>query len=97
MDEAEQRVSAPRKVDPYQPIAFSGETYTFHPSERETIDQLRKWSKKYFMDFQVYESETLLPSRMQAYDGTIFYKDFDIQAKLLRVDPIDEQFSKILL
>ena len=34
---------------------------------------------------------------MQANDGTHFYKDFDIQAKLVKVDKIDDQFSKILV
>jgi len=42
---------APKKIDPYEPIVYSGDTFTFHPHERETIDDLRKWSKKYFMDF----------------------------------------------
>lgn len=85
--------------DPYEPILHSGEAYSCHEDERALIDQLRAWSLKYFKDFQVFDSETQVPQRQQAQDGTKYYKDFDIQAKITNLDKISsgQKIAKIMI
>ena len=74
------------KFEPYLPIAFSGEAYTFHESEKKIIDELRSWSHRYFKDFQVFDSDTTLPQKQTRKDGNQFYRDFDIQGKVVMFD-----------
>lgn len=86
----------PVNYDPYEPIAHSGESYSLHEVEKEIIDNLRSWSKRYFQDFQTFESETQLPLRKQNNDGSFFYKDFDIQAKVIHMNKLGDQVCKIM-
>ena len=51
---------------------------------------------KYFKDFQVFDSETQLPQIQKAQDGTKYYKDFDIQAKIVNLDKITNESAKII-
>ncbi len=58
------------------------------------MQNLRKWSKKYFDDYQIFETDTCLPQRY-LNDGIFNAKDFDIQAKLIKIDRIDLKMVKI--
>lgn len=66
------------------------------------IDELRSWALKYFKDFQVFESETQLPNRQVSKDNhqEYYYRDFDIQAKVINFDLIqnsEPQMAKIMI
>ena len=88
---SENQFQEPVDFDPYEPIAFSGDSYSIHEEEKKMIDEMREWAMKYFKDFQVFDSETQLPNRQVSKDNQqeFYYRDFDIQAKVINYDVIE--------
>ena len=83
--------------DPYEPVAYHGESFSFHESEKKIIDDLRKWASEYFKDFQIYDSETQIPIRSQNHDGMFYYRDFDIQGKVIKFEKLNKNFNQFLI
>ncbi|CDW85854.1 alpha telomere binding protein [Stylonychia lemnae] len=75
----------------YYPIACSSSSYSFNDSEKEIIDNLRRWSYDYLKSNPVFASETQVQTQIHVDShGQSYYKDFDILAKIISLEVIDD-------
>ena len=72
------------------PIAGSTYRYNLGEDEKNTLDELRNWSLRYFTDNYVFDLENNMP------EGDI-ERDFDLIARVISILNYDDIFSDIKL
>jgi hypothetical protein len=76
----------------YDPKASSFFKYSFHDdTDIPIIDGLRAWSAKYFEKYKIYDSIVRIPTSEQTH------KDFDVHAKVIKVEHMDDLYCQMKL
>jgi len=74
----------------YYPIACSSYGFSFHETEKKTLDDLRKWSNEYLRQMKIFNVETSVNFKYMKQAEYNLFKDFDLTVKMLSIDPIDD-------